>query len=929
MRIYADNVEVSWQNTDDGVLVRAEGGIAANETITWRIRPALSPSSFASQAWVTDTGTYYEIDNGLVACRIPKVIPCEAPATWDLGTYIGTLPNGDWSYATLTPSQILAPIQEFRHRDGTWTGTGPNYLMEWNAWRSGAYGTANWPATAPATVEIIENGPLRAKVRVSYVGLRQGYYFDTTEAGVPKFYWVDNYDNGYLICTITVEAGQNTIQVETRTDTRASWNLDMNTGVSADLARFKCHDTTTAADGHNFEGADMAPDSGYLEAECSLSAAGIRSGNDWTGKPWGGSGGVYFLDMARWTDWPIDTGVYWYAYSSAGGSSSNMWAIIQGRASQFTKESYTGVYGKPDTGTPTEFGFYTKGGVQLTLDGVGHESKYIFNIFLGTKGVDVPVNVSAYTLWETIYPSVGPNAGAFPTSVSGVSRAHSLLAGTGQAWKLMYQSLEFPDPVGGYEGMHLTRTDTEELIANLEADQGPGSYYQELYNSDTTSQDLWQALANVGGGNTKATEMVQYCLDYIHIAMDVYVNKGSHFSPWWVYWQGGIRFQIIVVRAMALISLDQVRPFLTVLQKKQLKAVLAAVGHITWDEDFVPTDDIHGQWSYGNINMPVQFGQQRSQFGVTLKTHPQFAERFDGAYAFALNAVAISFVASGAAKDSPHYAETLIVPTFDVFRQLQVSGYADVFAPDSEIYDKIVLICEWLIQLTTPPQARFKKTSSSSALRKMVCYGNGSSEANRHVVAFISGLKDHNPTLSKRLAWIWIETGKSLFSFYSCTGLKIATTVLSQDPMLGDADFADSFTVFPAGGGRRTKARCFYCMARLTWITPRINAVLLQCICLALRFVFRLGRCRSDYIQPVDAASTYIPESEMDSDNVYPSDVELVSSARHGVRLSFPIFHDTYTYSFAADRGDLTCSFIVTWKWVRKVTYYRDDLACR
>ena len=76
MRVYADGVEVPHQVTDSGILARAVGGVAAGATVKWAVLPSRSASSFASQAWVTDTGTYYEMDNGIVACRVPKVIPC-------------------------------------------------------------------------------------------------------------------------------------------------------------------------------------------------------------------------------------------------------------------------------------------------------------------------------------------------------------------------------------------------------------------------------------------------------------------------------------------------------------------------------------------------------------------------------------------------------------------------------------------------------------------------------------------------------------------------------------------------------------------------------------------------------------------------------------------------------------------------------------
>ena len=60
----------------------------------------------------------------------------------------------------------------------------------------------------------------------------------------------------------------------------------------------------------------------------------------------------------------------------------------------------------------------------------------------------------------------------------------NLHSGTAQLWKQIDQVLDFPDPVGGFSGMYLSRADTEALIANLAGDQGAGSYYEKLYSQD-------------------------------------------------------------------------------------------------------------------------------------------------------------------------------------------------------------------------------------------------------------------------------------------------------------------------------------------------------------------------------------------------------------------------------------------------------------
>ena len=169
-KLMKDGTEVSYQVDGSKILVRAEGGVAANSIHIWWITPGAR--SAPSQVSVIDGGTYYEVDNGLIAFRTPKTIPVSPPA--ELGNQQDG-PRADMVYA---PSQILGPIQGIRHRDGTWTGTGPNYLIcgHWpfhqvSRCRLGTvYWTieadkTNFPATS-ATVTVLESGPLRAKIRV-------------------------------------------------------------------------------------------------------------------------------------------------------------------------------------------------------------------------------------------------------------------------------------------------------------------------------------------------------------------------------------------------------------------------------------------------------------------------------------------------------------------------------------------------------------------------------------------------------------------------------------------------------------------------------------------------------------------------------------------------------------------------------------------
>src|SRR5262249_35076680 len=146
------------------------------------------------------------------------------------------------------PNLVLGPIQGIRHRDGTWTGTGPNYLFaeyshstqvpdptyQFTINGESEATKTNFPATS-ATVTVLESGPLRAKVRVHYIGI------STRAFSPPNVVWPSQ-TNAYYICDITLEAGQPVIHFDQESDHVPEWHVNMNTGMNADRARWRGHD---------------------------------------------------------------------------------------------------------------------------------------------------------------------------------------------------------------------------------------------------------------------------------------------------------------------------------------------------------------------------------------------------------------------------------------------------------------------------------------------------------------------------------------------------------------------------------------------------------------------------------------------------------------------------------------------------------------
>ena len=112
---------------------------------------------------------------------------------------------------------------------------------------------------------------------------------------------------------------------------------------------------------------------------------------------------------------------------------------------------------------------------------------------------------------------------------------------------------------------------------------------------------------------------------------------------------GATRFQTIVVKSQAMLSLDQVRPFLTTDRSASSRPRLSMLGHILWDNDFVPIDNCASTFTWARRTCPSNTMRCAHQIAAVLKDHPQFSARF----ATVLDAVTASIHISINAYGSP------------------------------------------------------------------------------------------------------------------------------------------------------------------------------------------------------------------------------------------------------------------------------------
>jgi hypothetical protein len=889
-RVTKEGIEVPYQVVEEGtgVLVRATNGIRPNSKNIWRVE-AGTPS-LAREMRFTDVGGMLIIDNGTVAVRIAKAVSKFGRPRLD----------GDGQLLAGSLPPIPAPLQGVRHKDGTWTGLGPNILRLQNTYfENWTLGEPNFPATSMTTT-ILEDGPLRVVVRVQYGAIRPKYSYN-----------IDHYPagTGYYNCTITLEAGQNSIMVEDDTDMQICYRLDMNAGVNANRARYRGQGADSILNGRGSNGGvyraihERFPDE---DAEVDLDFSGPKkvgpAASRDTRPP-----------LYSWWSWQMNTGFYWHAFNQLGG---NCWGVFQGPASRLStggSEVLIGMYTDPAShahGIEVRHNFRSgTGRVHLTR-------RAGYGIFLGTKESDVPLSLAASP---------------------GVLTAFNLHSGTAQFRKLTKLGLDFPDPPNGWDGLYLEYSAMDALFTAIRNDPGNqhgNGPYARIWQREPNWRQLWDAVHD--RSNALAKKMADNILVSIARIVDVYVNKGSIFTPQWIYWVGATEMQALAVTANALLVLDRMSPFLTVINRRKLKLVFSVCAAICWDEDFVPLNGTLGTFHYGTANMPVQMSGYRYFFAAIVKDHPQFESRFAAEVIPKVKELFTRVInVAGAPISGTHYAATVIVPPVDLFRQLQMQKILDVFAPESDIYERLTATCEFLMQIITPSQRRF------GMRRKIVPFGDAASEGIDYYGTLIAGFHRSNPTIARRMLGAWHAQGRPVVGRYGCTTLKIDERVPPQDPALGDADFPGYMTVIRSGWNSTHESAVFvdhgiWCQDH-EYDKKGSPSIYLLGAPISIQF----GSMYSPHLSGGYEMNLYIPERQLldahptkggrqvewnsappiDNGGTYQG-VHTVPGGVGDVSIA-----DSYTFTASEARAEVDCTFLVLGTWRRRLTLYRDVVA--
>ncbi|MHB9134065.1 MAG: hypothetical protein ACYDBB_23595 [Armatimonadota bacterium] len=644
---------------------------------------------------------------------------------------------------TITPK---SPIQGVLFRDGTWSPPASNL-------------TAGAPPTYPVTsingmtVTFKEEGPIKTivEVRYDFTAPNTFYGAQQTRPAGPAHYTM----------TIELQMGQPSIMCEVDTDLDSTSSLSLYDGVQANQLRYKGYEANDPAYGHNADG------SLYRPGRLGTNSDGLVDINYNTNV------NVYYFTgpttrkwMAVWDPWCVNTGWYWQLYNTADGADGNLAAIFAGPTSRAigAGASGAGVYNHtdPDVGIsvmtwlrgPDARVFYYLTSYQTI--------RYAFGLFMGVKGNDLPADL---------------------TTIPTVQQQMNIHGGINLD-KLVHMTLDYADPTPPFGQMYMERSILNGMISRSRTDT---TYFNYLYNTEPQAvtrlvTDMWRDTTGV-----KTHACADGANNYARTLADILANRNGIYDFQNHYWMGGVQM------ARYTDAIDQAVPneYITSTDKTTLKAAGAFFANILWDDDFVPLmTDANGNWTcslnMGTANMPVMQTGYRDTYALFLSSHPSMAPHVPEVATRTHNTLDSIVNDFGAEIGSPHYAGASIIPTNNLELQQRMIGQTNPFATEP----KLAKFAEFYMNLLTPKEVRFGNR------RKLVCFGDGSTEGVSLFGEMATGFSTVNATLAARLMGAWNAEGKPHTGMFGSTLFRINEDAASQSPNLSNANFPGYCSIF-------------------------------------------------------------------------------------------------------------------------------------
>lgn len=715
-----EGTETPYQVLSNGKIA-VQTGLAAGTQRTWRLMGGRAPAQSGSGLQLTAQSGYYEISNGLTGVRIMR-------------------PGA-------TPDKRLAPIQGIQLRDGSWTATGPNYIYRYENWN----GTPN-PGTLPALTvasTLVESGPLKVVVQVAYTYDRPGLYYGNTLliAGGP----------GSYKSTITVEAGQPSVQILEETDMDLQYYLNAFAAVQPDTGRYRGHIADNAQEGVDSKGNvyDGSP----------LLMDAFRQIPYTTSFPQS----PFFRQVATWDPWARNTGWYWMLYKAAAGAGAPVLGVYSGQASQALglNGSGAGVYAAArDMNGQQAAGLSFRASRRSADDVVSPKVRMFWAIFTGTKGNDLanPLQVQNIGLQMNLHGGINLN-------------------------KVYRYPATFADPPGGYSSLYLPGATVNQIVQRVRTDQ---SYYDWLYSADPTARPLLDMWRDTTG--KLAVQQVATITNYAHDLLDILVNKNGIYDFDNQYWMGGLAMS----RLAPFVNDMLARNVVAGPDRDRMKAAAVLFGNILWDDDFAPLQD-GTQLNLGPDNNPIQQVQYRNLYTLMLGSTPAMSARVPGVQASAAANLQQVINSNGAHISSPHYVEASMGPLLSTMQQLKLVG-VDLYRNEP----RTAKFSNFYLDLLTPPEPRF------GGIRKLVSLGDGSTESSELFGQLGTAFAGIDSTLSGRLMRAWDESGKMHSGFQGTTVLKIDDTLPTADLNLTSNTYPGYYSVLRNAAGTPNESAVWF-----------------------------------------------------------------------------------------------------------------------
>ncbi len=345
--------------------------------------------------------------------------------------------------------------------------------------------------------------------------------------------------------------------------------------------------------------------------------------------------------------------------------------------------------------------------------------------------------------------------------------------------RLYTYTLSFPDPPGGWKWLYLSEAGANQLISQVRNGTGvcgSNTCYASLLRGSEGS--VWgKALIDMWQGNSPAA--VQKALDAITLVarkiVTALANGDNRFDSTFHYYQLGLQTSpsTVVLNAI-LMDANTTLP-----QKTLAKAELALFGSLFWDNDWFPVENNSGEGA-GLANQVQQYLQYRTQSATAIPSHPFLATKVTQALQYPADLFRDYFSTTGAPSGSTHYQSAFLEPLIVNFENLAATGLLSMNDP------KWLAYSSWELSSLTPPEPRFGN------VRKSYSNGDGNTSANVRGGMLGTALRDVSPVVAGNLMWAWRSMNSPTVltedSQFLTTIAAIDPSVPAVTPLLGSVN---------------------------------------------------------------------------------------------------------------------------------------------